>query len=197
MCLTIRAVCRIQEKFLYLYHLPFFPSRKCLYIKQEQDQEIYQEKKEIIKESEIAFFATFPPKFSTFQQTFNKVFNNNCIFHQKCFIFELALLIGKNLENVENYEFSTFCGKLVAEGNRFTASVCKAPLGSPCTRFTASVRGAFLGSVTSVPLPPQNVRARRALLHFLCARRVRFMRRRALHLRLQPQKKRPLSRTPS
>ena len=61
------------------YHLPFFPSRKCLYIKQEQeqDQEIYQEKKEIIKESEIAFFATFPPKFSTFQQTFNKVFNNN------------------------------------------------------------------------------------------------------------------------
>ena len=41
------------------------------------------------------------------------------------------------MEKVENYEFSTFCGKLVAEGNRFTVIV----------------RGAFLGSITSVPLP--------------------------------------------
>ena len=28
-----------------------------------------------------------------------------------------ALVIGKNMDNVENSEFSTFCGKLVAEGN--------------------------------------------------------------------------------
>ena len=29
-----------------------------------------------------------------------------------------ALVIGKNMDNVENSEFSTFCGKLVAERNR-------------------------------------------------------------------------------
>ena len=154
-----------------------------------------KERKNLRKANRI--FCHFSTEIFNFQQAFNKVFNTSRVFHQKRLIFELALSIGKNMDNVENNEFSTFCGKLVAEGNRFTASVCKAPLGFPCARFTASVRGAFLGSVTSVPLPHQNVRARRALLHFSCARRVRFMRHRALHLRLQPQKKRPLSRTPS
>ncbi len=54
-------------------------------------------------------FNNLSTKFSTFTEFSTK--NGS--------FFESALIIGKKLDNVENYEFSTFCGKLVAERNNF------------------------------------------------------------------------------
>ena len=50
-------------------------------------------------------FAIFPPIFSTFQQSFNIVFNKKQVFHKNRLFWGQIRFIGKNMDIVENSSF--------------------------------------------------------------------------------------------
>ena len=63
--------------------------------------------KGIIKERRTAYFAIFPPIFSTFQQTFNIVFNKKASFPQKSAVLRANTLYWKKYGYCWKLKFST------------------------------------------------------------------------------------------